>query len=223
MRLLFVILLSFYLLPAVASESSNKEGTLYTYAMYGRTVAVDDEDDRHTSLSALPVSHDLSSGYQIAAGYRWEYLGIEAVYGDFGSPSITYQDMFSVKKNVRFVGGGFHWFLWILDIKVGWISAEGSRKFTLAPEASSVGITPMDSKISSSGNYFGVGLNFDLGTNTELIFDYTMYSFKEKPVSYTINGDTQSFPTKDSAQSGDPKDDITGAVGIMGIGIRWFL
>lgn len=222
-NILLLSLIALTPLISNAQDSSNKEETLFAYGIYGRTIALDDEEDRHSGLSGLPVTHDVSSGFQVAAGYRWKYLGIEAVYGDFGKPAITYQDKFSVEKNVRFVGGGLHWFLWIFDLKLGWISAKGTRKFTLANNASAVAVTPMTSKISSGGGYFGLGFNFNLGSNTELVLDYTAYTFKEKPISYTINGVTQSFPTANSSETADPKDDITGAVGIFGIGFRWFL
>lgn len=202
---------------------SKKDKSFFVHGVYGHTIAGDSEDKRPSAITDDKIDHDTGSGYQVGIGYRGlKGVGFEAVYGDFGKPSINYKDLYSVEKSVRFLGGGLHFFLWIFDFKIGAATYRGTRKFTIDPSATStVVIDPESSRITSSGNYFGMGLNFDIGERLEFVVDYTGYVFKEKKVTYTINGVTQTFPTEGS-NAEDPKTHVTGFVGIVGIGLRYF-
>lgn len=92
---------------AKGSKSSGaKMGTMYFQGSYGNTVALDDKKTVHTKLASETKTFDNSSGYQLALGARFsKYFGIEAVYGDFGSPSVVYTDKFSVEKSIHYAGG----------------------------------------------------------------------------------------------------------------------
>lgn len=204
---------------AQEGEASNKNESIFLYGVYGRTIAGDDEKDRHTALNTVPYSHKTGNGYQLGLGYKWNYVGIEVIYGDFGKPAIEYENHFIVEKTVRFAGAGVHWFVWIFDIKLGWASFRGQRKIAVLDSAEvPIEIDPLVSRITSGGNYFGLGLNFNLGADTEIILDYTAYVFREKEITFTIDGEDETYPIESTAE----EDKLTGFVGIAGLGLRWY-
>lgn len=219
------IYIYFFLILFITPSSygqTKKENSIYFQGTYGRTIASDDDKDRPSVLDDYTLDHKLSTGYQLALGWRQKFIAIEAVYGDLGSPKLSYDSMFSVQKSVHFAGAGFHFFWWIFDLKFGWAAFRGSRKFEIESNPDkTVSIDDMNSRITSGGAYFGLALNFNLSEGSEIVFDYTGYVHKEKKITYTIDGSSETFPYEDESSDGEDKR-ISGFTGIMGIGLRFF-
>lgn len=218
-RLILITLIS---TSVFCQEAKRQASTIYFQGGYGTSIPLKyDNKYRHEELEDYETSTDNSSGYQLALGKKWKYVGVELVYGDLGKTTVKYEDMFDVQRSATFFGAGFHWFLWIFEIRLGWASYKGNRKFIVqkSPDKS-LEITPLQSKINGGGMYFGIGLSFDLDDSMSVFFDSTGHSFKEKSVTYKVDGDEQTLPDPDKLEEGE-ESKITGTIGIATIGLRF--
>lgn len=218
---IFTVVLILFTHLTFAQEGKKEKSTIYFQGGYGTTVPMKYGDEYiSSSLKEYESSTSNSNGFQLALGKKWKYVAVEIIYGDLGKTSVKYDGMFEVERGVSFVGGGFHWFLWIFELRLGWATYKGTRKFSVANSpVKPLEITPLDSKINSGGAYFGLGINFDLDSTTSVFFDSTAHVFGEKSVTYTVDGVSETFPGKDKLKEGDDK--TKGTIGIATIGFRF--
>ena len=194
---------------ALADPPKTMMNTIYAQAMIGSSVMA---EVTNTPSTVSDQESEASTAITGAIGYRWKYFGLELLAASLGETTVNHSDFYTETHKATFIGGGLHWAWWFFDLKFGWGNLTDKTKFEKGDKSASFSANPNNKSTGQTAGYFGIGLNFDLGENTELVIDYTAYAYtKKKPQVLVLDGVTH--------ESSDPEYGI----GTINLGLRWFL
>lgn len=203
--LLFIIVLS--ILASCSSYEKSKANKLYVAGLVG-TGQLNESDDEVGGTTGADQTIDGSTNFSAILGYRFNIFALEFMATSLGKSEIQFEDKYTEKHDARFIGGGFHWTWNWFDLKVGY----GNVKDKVSFESQTVTFDPRSSSTSNLGAYFGLGANFNLGKDTEFLFDYTSFAWDDDTKRSWSSGSA-------SGSSNSKKNAYT----TLAIGIRWFL
>lgn len=206
----FLLILS-VLFPILAyCRGNGKQNIPYVQLMVGRSALGESDDVANGAID--DQTQEASTAMTGAIGYRWEHFSLELIYAFLGTPSNDIGEYYTEEHKVNFIGGGLHWTWSWFDLKVGWGSASDTVSYKKGPNSTTFSADPNKETTNNTAGYFGLGLNFDLGTDTEFVIDYTGYGWtSDEPQHFSLDGqDTTNTET-------------TAGIGVFSIGLRWFM
>ncbi len=207
--LLLITLLS--LLTSCSSYEKAKANKLYVVGSIG-TGVLGESSDEQGGVSISDQTMETATNLTGVLGYRFNIFALELMFASLGKPEIQFEDQYTETHDANFIGGGFHWTWNWFDLKVGYGNVKDTVKFENGPLGANINFDPKSSSTSSLGAYFGIGANFNLGKDTEFIFDYTGFAWED---------DTKRSWTNGTASGSS--DSKSNAYTLLSVGIRWFL
>lgn len=211
MRLGFLLFALCFLAPSLsqaARRTSNaKHNSIYVQGTVGKTLLTDSDNAPLFNEKEDKIN---STSYSALLGYRFRYFCLELGYVGLGTTGYEY-DEYKEEHEASMLSAGVRWIWGWFDLKLGAGTVKDKTTFTKTSGAGTFTADPNNKTTNSVGGYFGIGLNFDLWGTTELIFDYTGYS-------WTIDEEQNIDYGSSSNSSSDTKQGMA----VLSVGLRTF-
>jgi hypothetical protein len=213
MRFSFLLLVFCLFIPSITQAARRtrnvKHNSIYLQGMAGKSFLTESDND----LTTFKTDQETISSTAFAAilGYRFRYFCLELGYADLGETGYKFGNLYEEKHDASMITAGVKWMWGWFELKLGGGSVKDTVNFTKGSGATTLVADPNKEENNAVGGYFGIGLNIDLWGTTELIFDYTGYS-------WTI--DEEQKMTLDGGESST--SDLTHGMAVLSVGLRTF-